>query len=60
MQLNEALVVPFTGAWIEIHYHITGINKLSVAPFTGAWIEISSRATNCIWDPGRSLHGSVD
>ena len=32
-------VAPFTGAWIETHYHNGKLLGKGVAPFTGAWIE---------------------
>ena len=37
---EKALVAPFAGAWIEIIFLDTTINRAIVAPFAGAWIEI--------------------
>ena len=36
----QAVVAPFTGAWIEINVENIELSTFLVAPFTGAWIEI--------------------
>ena len=36
---DDALVAPFTGAWIETANALATCCKPLVAPFTGAWIE---------------------
>ena len=51
--MPDAIVAPFTGAWIEIKTRHHGRGNSQVAPFTGAWIEISM-ARNSIF-PGLSL-----
>ena len=38
--MNEKMVAPLVGAWIEIHTAEYQYHSPSVAPLVGAWIEI--------------------
>ena len=39
-KVNQLIVAPYTGAWIEIGALTKAEFELEVAPYTGAWIEI--------------------
>ena len=51
--LQDVIVAPFAGAWIEIINHFLACARLVVAPFAGAWIEISAMMPTI--SPQRSL-----
>ena len=40
MYVENTVVAPYTGAWIEIPCRGKCVRDCFVAPYTGAWIEI--------------------
>ncbi len=40
VRIQQHLVAPFMGAWIEIMQGLANYSRNGVAPFMGAWIEI--------------------
>ena len=46
-EINQSLVAPFVGAWIETHIIGQGnVLMQGVAPFVGAWIETIMRTAS--------------
>ena len=40
--VDELIVTPYAGVWIEIRLHPIPVARDSVTPYAGVWIEIQS------------------
>ena len=58
--VDELIVTPYAGVWIEIE-NIIGVGVIDlVTPYAGVWIEIVFTMIQALDTSSHSLRGSVD